>query len=77
MARAMPINVPILLTWLRILLIPVFVAVYYVPDAWLAPAAKNWTAMAMLLSPRLPTGSMADRAAPGLTTAFGAFSTRR
>ena len=38
-------NVPILLTWLRIMLIPVFVAVYYVPDGWLGPVAKNWTAM--------------------------------
>jgi len=38
-------NIPTALTWLRILLIPVFVAVYYLPDAWLGPAAKNWTAM--------------------------------
>ena len=38
-------NIPIALTWLRIVLIPVFVAVYYLPDAWLSPAAKNWTAM--------------------------------
>jgi cardiolipin synthase len=40
-------NIPILLTWLRILLIPVFVVVYYVPDAWLGPVAKNWTAMSI------------------------------
>jgi cardiolipin synthase len=38
-------NIPTALTWLRIVLIPVFVAVYYLPDAWLSPAAKNWTAM--------------------------------
>jgi phosphatidylglycerophosphate synthase len=31
----MPPNLPTALTWLRIVLIPVFVAVYYVPDAWL------------------------------------------
>ena len=38
-------NIPTALTWLRIVLIPVFVAVYYLPDAWLSPPAKNWTAM--------------------------------
>ena len=38
-------NIPILLTWLRIVLIPVIVAVYYLPDAWLGTVAKNWTAM--------------------------------
>ena len=43
----MPINTPILLTWLRIVAIPVFVAVYYLPDAWLSPVAKNWTAMSI------------------------------
>ena len=44
-ANRMFSNIPILLTWLRIVLIPVFVAVYYVPDEWLSPVAKNWTAM--------------------------------
>jgi CDP-diacylglycerol--glycerol-3-phosphate 3-phosphatidyltransferase/cardiolipin synthase len=44
-ANRMFSNIPILLTWLRIVLIPVFVAVYYVPDEWLNPVAKNWTAM--------------------------------
>jgi CDP-diacylglycerol--glycerol-3-phosphate 3-phosphatidyltransferase/cardiolipin synthase len=38
-------NIPLLLTWLRIVLIPVFVAVYYLPDGWLGPVARNWTAM--------------------------------
>jgi CDP-diacylglycerol--glycerol-3-phosphate 3-phosphatidyltransferase/cardiolipin synthase len=38
-------NIPTALTWLRIVLIPIFVAVYYVPDPWLSPVAKNWTAM--------------------------------
>ena len=31
----MPLNIPNLLTWLRILLIPIFVAVFYLPPAWL------------------------------------------
>ncbi|MET0205065.1 MAG: CDP-diacylglycerol--glycerol-3-phosphate 3-phosphatidyltransferase, partial [Casimicrobiaceae bacterium] len=43
----MPFNIPIALTWLRIVLIPVFVAVYYLPDTWLMPVAKNWTAMSI------------------------------
>jgi CDP-diacylglycerol--glycerol-3-phosphate 3-phosphatidyltransferase/cardiolipin synthase len=34
-------NIPNLFTWLRILLIPVFVAVFYLPDATLAPQMKN------------------------------------
>ncbi len=34
-------NIPNLLTWLRILLIPVFVAVFYLSDATLAPHMKN------------------------------------
>lgn len=29
----MPLNLPILLTWLRIVAIPLFIAVYYLPDA--------------------------------------------
>jgi cardiolipin synthase len=40
----MPLNVPILLTWLRILLIPVFLVVFYFPDTWLSGPEKNLTA---------------------------------
>ena len=40
----MALNWPNLLTWMRIVLIPVFVAVFYLPDVWLAPEAKNATA---------------------------------
>jgi len=28
----MPLNIPILLTWLRIILIPLLIAVFYVPE---------------------------------------------
>lgn len=38
-------NVPIALTWLRIVAIPVFVGVYYLPASVLSLPAKNWTAM--------------------------------
>lgn len=37
----MPINIPNLLTWFRILLIPVFIAVYYVPDTTLSMYSKH------------------------------------
>jgi CDP-diacylglycerol--glycerol-3-phosphate 3-phosphatidyltransferase/cardiolipin synthase len=37
----MPFNLPNLVTWLRILLIPLIVGVFYVPDEWLSFAGKN------------------------------------
>ncbi|HEY8244617.1 MAG TPA: CDP-diacylglycerol--glycerol-3-phosphate 3-phosphatidyltransferase [Casimicrobiaceae bacterium] len=70
----MPINIPTTLTWLRIVLIPVFVGVYYLPDAWLAPAGKNWLAMSIFAFAAITDwldGWLARRL--GLTSAFGAF----
>ena len=32
----MPLNLPNLLTWLRIVLIPLFVGIFYLPDTWLS-----------------------------------------
>ena len=43
----MPINLPNLLTWLRILMIPMLVAVYYVPHDWIADHNKNLAATAI------------------------------
>ncbi|MBN8454532.1 CDP-diacylglycerol--glycerol-3-phosphate 3-phosphatidyltransferase [Accumulibacter sp.] len=40
----MPINIPILLTWLRIILIPLLIAVYYVPESWLRVAERDLAA---------------------------------
>lgn len=37
----MPLNVPNLLTWLRILMIPLFVGIFYLPEAWLSMHQKN------------------------------------
>jgi cardiolipin synthase len=37
----MPFNIPILLTWLRVALIPLVVGVFYLPDAWLSQFDKN------------------------------------
>ena len=70
----MPLNIPTSLTWLRILMIPVFVGVYYLPDAWLAPAGKNWLAMTVFAVAAITDwldGWLARRLA--LTSAFGAF----
>ncbi len=40
----MPFNLPNTLTWLRILLIPLFVAVFYLPDGWMLKHTINLTA---------------------------------
>lgn len=43
----MPINIPNLLTWLRILLIPVFIAVFYVSDETLSMHHKHMLSFAI------------------------------
>lgn len=43
----MPRNIPILLTWLRIVLIPVFTAIMYLPASWVAPQTVNIAAAAV------------------------------
>ena len=40
----MPLTIPNLLTWLRIIMIPVFVAIYYLPEDWVSPHWLNFTA---------------------------------
>ena len=37
----MPLNIPNLLTWLRILLIPLFLAIFYVPDSLAQPGRRR------------------------------------
>jgi cardiolipin synthase (CMP-forming) len=67
-------NIPTALTWLRIVLIPIFVAVYYLPDPWLSPVAKNWTAMTIFAVAAVTDwadGYLARRW--GEVSAFGAF----
>jgi cardiolipin synthase len=70
----MALNWPNMLTWTRIVLIPVFIAIFYLPDAWLAPAAKNATAAGLFL-----VGAITDWLDGWLarslnqTSAFGAF----
>ncbi len=70
----MPMNLPILLTWARIVLIPVFVGLFYLPDAWLSPHDKNLAAAAVFLLGAL-TDWLDGWLARSLnqTSAFGAF----
>jgi cardiolipin synthase (CMP-forming) len=72
--RVMPINLPMLLTWARIALIPVIVGVYYLPDAWMTPPWKNAVGSALFIVAALTDaldGYIARRY--GMTTRLGAF----
>jgi CDP-diacylglycerol--glycerol-3-phosphate 3-phosphatidyltransferase len=37
----MPLNLPMVLTWARIAMIPLVVGIFYLPDTWLGPQMKN------------------------------------
>ena len=70
----MPLNIPNLLTWLRILLIPVFVAVFYLSDHTLSPHLKNLIATTVFLLAAITDwldGYLARRL--NQYSAFGAF----
>ena len=70
----MTFNLPTALTWLRIVLMPIFVCVYYVPDSVLSMPAKNWVAMGIFAFAAITDwadGYLARRW--GQTSAFGAF----
>ena len=45
----MPLNLPNLVTWLRILLIPLIVGVYYLPEEWLSYSGQNIAATAIFI----------------------------
>ena len=67
-------NIPTSLTWLRIVLIPVFVGIYYLPNEWLSPSARNWAGMWVFAIAAITDwldGYLARRW--GETSAFGAF----
>ena len=67
-------NLPTALTWLRILMIPVVVGVYYVPDAMLALVTKNLIATVVFIIAAVTDwldGYLARRL--NQTSAFGAF----
>ena len=45
----MPVNIPIMLTWLRVALIPLVVGVFYLPDTWLQPFDKGVASTAVVI----------------------------
>lgn len=70
----MPLNLPNILTWFRILLIPLFVAVLYLPTHWLTQHQANTVAMWIFIFAALTDwldGYLARRL--NQTSAFGAF----
>ena len=70
----MSFNFPIALTWLRIVLIPVFVGVYYLPASLLSMSAKNWVAMTIFAVAAITDWADGYFARKwGQTSAFGAF----
>ena len=70
----MPFNLPNVLTWFRIVLIPLFVAVLYLPGHWLTQHQANAVAMWIFIFAALTDwldGYLARRL--NQTSAFGAF----
>jgi CDP-diacylglycerol--glycerol-3-phosphate 3-phosphatidyltransferase len=70
----MPLNLPNLLTWLRIFFIPLMAGVFYLPDGWVTPDEANRLAAAFFGVAALTDwldGYLAR--ALGQTSAFGAF----
>ena len=49
MTRNLPRNLPNYVTWFRILMIPLIVGVFYLPDAWIQAENKNIAATAIFI----------------------------
>lgn len=70
----MPINLPIVLTWLRIAMIPLMVGLFYVPQAWISmPLRDTIAALAFIVAALTDwlDGWLARRW--NQTSSFGAF----
>ena len=70
----MPLNIPNLLTWARILMIPLVVGVFYAPADWLSPAERDLAATVFFCVAAVTDwfdGWLARKL--GQTSAFGAF----
>ena len=70
----MPLNIPNALTWARIVMIPIFVGVFYLPDSWMPVATQNLVATVIFVVAAVTDwfdGYLAR--ALGQTSAFGAF----
>jgi len=67
-------NFPLFLTWLRIIAIPLFVAVLYMPESWISERTGNITSMWIFIAAAVTDwldGYLARRW--NQTTSFGAF----
>ena len=70
----MPLNLPNILTWMRIMLIPLIVAVYYLPADWLNPHEQNQVAVLIFALAALTDWADGYLARVlNQTSAFGAF----
>ena len=70
----MPLNIPILLTWLRVALIPLVVGIFFVPDAWMTEYERGLSATVVFVVAALTDwfdGYLARKL--NQTSAFGAF----
>ena len=70
----MRFNFPLFLTWLRIVAIPLFVAVLYMPESWITERTANITSMGIFIAAAVTDwadGYLARRW--NQTTSFGAF----
>lgn len=70
----MPLNLPNLLTWLRIVLIPVFIGIFYFESSWISLSGQNLVATIIFTAAALTDwldGWLARKL--NQTSAFGAF----
>ncbi len=70
----MPLNLPNLLTWFRILTIPVVIGVFYCPDEWLGMSQRNLVATSVFVAAAITDwldGYLARKL--NQMSAFGAF----
>ena len=70
----MPFNLPILLTWLRIVAIPLLITVYFLPAGWATPHERDLAATLIFVAAALTDwadGYLARKL--DQTSAFGAF----
>ena len=72
--QAMPFNLPIFLTWLRVALVPLLVGIFYLPDHWISLYAQSLTAAIIFIVAAITDwidGYLARKW--NQTSAFGAF----
>ena len=70
----MPLNIPILLTWLRVALFPLVVGLFYLPSDWMSMTDRNLAATSVFIVAAITDwfdGFLARRW--NETSAFGAF----